>query len=269
MKKLSKEMEDAMARIETSVLPKQEKNEIQLIKQYEERAKSPAGARPTDYQSYKFTGKKSKVEEVREHLPLFRDYYIKHRVKEGKKTSLITLVDNFNEENPDIYFFPNISVIQKHRKLWDGEIAKRITPDRQEQLMILQSLESKKRSTIVPMTRDQIIPTSDNLVAGAAQLGKVLVDDAFQTMQDSQSNGYEDEEILIKKKQYALNVFSYVMRAAQGSQMVDIKRNAEKRETAGFMLDLMSRATAGNLSSEDMQLLTGSVKKEELYGNEG
>jgi hypothetical protein len=76
--------------------------------------------------------------------------------------------------------------------------------------------------------------------------------------QESGEDMYEDE-ILIKRRHYVLNVFNFVMRAVNQKEALLIKKQQEKRETASFLMDLIRKSTAGRVTPEEMTLLKSSI----------
>jgi len=104
------------------------------------------------------------------------------------------------------------------------------------------------------------VPSDDSLEAGAKTLGGELLNDALSILKRDQKEEelYEDE-VIVKRRNYVLNVYNYITRSAHSKETLRLKSNAEKRETMGFLMDLMSRATAGKMTDENMALLKQSV----------
>lgn len=216
-----------------------------------------------------FEGNFSKMEDMRERIPVFKDFYIERRIAaDGTKTSLIRLVDQFNEITPPGNFFPSSKQFARWRKQWDGVIAGKFS-DPNLAAATTELLEKRGAGSIAKQlasvykdkkkTSEHLVPSAAELEEGAATLGEMLLVDAAHTLKDTQEREevFEDE-VVVKRKMYALNVFNFVMKASHKRAEVDIKRHAEGRETAGFMLDLIARATAGNITEAELSLLKGT-----------
>jgi hypothetical protein len=128
-------------------------------------------------------------------------------------------------------------------------------------------LQQREMRQIVKLRDEQntaIVPDEHTLEVGAKTLAGELLNDAIDILKgDQESGGVFDEEILIKHRSYVLNVFNYITRAVQGKEALQIKSNAEKRETLGFLTALINRSTAGRITPEEMQLLKQSTSKTE------
>ena len=83
----------------------------------------------------------------------------------------------------------------------------------------------------------------------------------FRSDQDNEDS--YDEEILVKRRSYILNVFNYVTKAVHGKEALKLKSNADKRETFGFLTALINRSTAGKITPDEMQLLKQSIRGSE------
>lgn len=197
-----------------------------------------------------FDGRFRKIAELRDRLPAFRDFYLEKRFVGGEKLSAIKIVNMFNAMTPPGDFFPHATMFARWRKRWDAE---------QTGLVKSAEVRIKERETkaIVPVEG----VTMDSLESGMNTLGAELANDALQTLRDTQEReDLFDDEVVVKRKQYALNVFNYVVKAAHSKAALDLKRQGEARETAGFMLDILRRATAGKLTEGEMAMLRGSIR---------
>ncbi|MBT9151003.1 MAG: hypothetical protein DDT40_01184 [candidate division WS2 bacterium] len=67
-----------------------------------------------------------------------------------------------------------------------------------------------------------------------------------------------DDEVIMKRRNYVLNVFNFVTRAVHSKQALLIRGQSERRETAGFLMDLVRRSTAGKITPDEMVLLKQS-----------
>lgn len=207
-----------------------------------------------------FDGRFRKIDELRDRLPAFRDFYIERRFIAGEKLSALKIVDQFNAITPPGDFFPHATMFARWRKRWDAE---------QSGLVKNAETRIRERETraVVPVS-EGVVPAMEQLEEGMMTLGAELANDAMQTLRDTQEREeLFDDEVVVKRKQYALNVFSYVTKAAHSRAALDIKRHAESRETAGFMLDILKRATAGKLSAEDLATLRGSATRQHAHSD--
>lgn len=220
-----------------------------------------------------FEGKFSRIEEMRTRIPAFREFYLEKRfAPDGTKMSLVRLVDMFNEMTPPHDFFPQMNAYNRWRRDWDGElIGKFKSPELR--LAAKKALEKRGgNNSIAHMlmkikkegsreVAEYMVPDAQQLEDGASTLGEMLLFDAAHTLKDTQDREeVYDDEVVVKRKMYALNVFNFVMRSAHKRHEIDIKRHGEARETAGFFVDLLARAQAGKLSTAELEVLKGSVR---------
>jgi hypothetical protein len=107
-----------------------------------------------------------------------------------------------------------------------------------------------------------VIRTDESLMMGATlgskskRLADVLMDDALRMLNED-----EDEysaETNIKRKDHAMKVMAHVWKLDQKDQELALKRNADKRESAGFLMNLVRKATAGKLTENELELMRGS-----------
>lgn len=215
------------------------------------------------YPVYKnFDGQYRKLQELRHRIPEFRDFYIQKRFVGKEKLSAIKIVDQFNELYPhkegELPFFPNPGMYQRWRKRWDAE---------QTGLVKTAEVRLAEREEARLINTDDPHPM-EILEERVNTLGAELANDAMQTLRETQDREeYFDDEVVVKRKQYALNVFAYITKAAHSKATLDLKRHAEGRETAGFMLDILRRANAGKLSSDEIAVLRGSIRPKQEYGD--
>jgi len=85
------------------------------------------------------------------------------------------------------------------------------------------------------------------------------LNDAMQMLKEDQEleEIYTNDE-LIKRRSYIINVFSHATRLVHGKASLMLKASEESRNTAGFLMSLLSRATAGKITDEEMALLKSS-----------
>lgn len=193
-----------------------------------------------------------KVGEIRDLIPQFKAFYYAERRREPGR-SAIKIINDFNARIAPETFHPWEKQYRLWRKKWDAE------------LLAAQGFEEEQRAvqTVIKTHDEQgiaVVPDERTLEAGAHTLAGELLNDALGILKRDQDaeEAYEDE-IIVKRRNYVLNVFNYVMRAAHGKEALNLKSAAEKRQAAGFMIDLINRATAGNMTDEEMAMLRGSI----------
>jgi|SRR3989344_5140624 len=199
-----------------------------------------------------FDGRYHKINEIRDLIPQFKAFYYAEKRKEPGK-SAIKIINAYNAQIAPLTFFPWEKQYKLWRKKWDAEL-----------LAIEGYQEQQKEVRQLIKVRDEenalITPTDESLESGAKTLAGELLNDAMSILKKDQEEEelYEDE-IIVKRRNYVLNVYNYVTRSAHSKEALRIKSNAEKRETMGFLMDLMSRATAGKMTDDDMVLLRQST----------
>lgn len=197
----------------------------------------------------------SKVEELRDLIPRFKEFYYQKK-QENPDLREKDVMDAFDIElsGSKREFNPWPSTLRGWRKRWDADIALKMRDAkallRPEQRMI--------------QTRNDegalIIPDDGQMEGAAMNLGAELMNDAMTMLKGDQMNEdlYEDE-VLIKRRNYALNVFNFVMRSVHSKSALKLKANQEKRETASWLMDMVRASAAGKITKEDFQLMRDSV----------
>lgn len=199
-----------------------------------------------------FDGRYHKVGEIRELIPQFRAFYLAERRQEPGR-SAIKIINDFNKSIAPFTFFPWEKQYRLWRKKWDAELlAEQGYKEEQRKLRQIIKVRDEQNALIVPDER--------TLETGAHTLAGELLNDAMDILKrDQEDESAYDDDVIVKRRNYVLNVFNYVMRAAHSKESLNLKSNADKRETANFMMSLLNRATAGKVSAEDMALLRASV----------
>lgn len=198
-----------------------------------------------------------RIADYKDLLPAFKDWYYEKKIKDNGD-SLSNILRSFNLQvcqpmNRGFYPYPN--QIRAWRAKWDLDLMQQLNDNKS--LMI----PEKKSIKQVLKTRDdngEVILGNDysQLEAGIGTLGGELVNDALQMLRDDQAleEVYDTEE-LIKRRNYITNVFAHVTRLVHGKAALVLKASEEKRNTAGFLMSLLAKATAGQMSDEEMALL--------------
>lgn len=204
-----------------------------------------------------FDGHYHKVGEIRDLIPQFKAFYYAERRKDLSK-SAVKVINEFNRQIAPLTFFPWEKQYKLWRKKWDTELLAE-QGYKQQQREIRQIIKLKDEQNVA------IVPDEYALEVGARTLAGELLNDAMGILkQDQDSEDAYEDEIIIKRRNYILNVFNYVTRAVHGKEALKLKSNAEKRETAGFLIALLNRSTAGKITDEEMEMLKQSIppKKE-------
>lgn len=199
-----------------------------------------------------FDGRYHKVGEIRDLIPQFKAFYYAEKRKDPQR-SAIKIINDFNKQIAPLTFFPWEKQYRLWRKKWDAElIAEQGYKQEQHEMRQIIKLRDEQNGLIVP--------DEHSLEVGTHTLAGELLNDAMNLLKrDQEDENFYDEEILVKRRTYILNVFNYVTKAVQGKEALKIKSNAEKRETLGFLTVLINRSTAGKITADEMALLKQSV----------
>ena len=234
-----------------------------MVKESKERKLDPVGLQLF---GEKFLGY-MKLAEIVDLIPAFKDYYYEAKIKDPNET-LSAIVNGFNDNvcaDLDRKFHPSTGQMRVWRKKWD--------------LDLMQQMVDKESEIIERKNVHQIVKTRDNerklvlgavedseLEAGVKTLGGELLNDAMQMLRDDQElEEIYDEDTLVKRRNYIVNVFAHVTRLVHGKAALMLKASEEKRNTAGFLMSLLSRASAGKMTDEELSLLkTSYVQKKDV-----
>lgn len=195
-----------------------------------------------------FDGRYHKVHEIRDLIPQFKAFYYAEKRKD-LSMSAIKIINAYNAKITPLTFFPWEKQYKSWRKKWDAEL-----------LAIQGYHEEQKEVRQLIRVRDErnalVVPEDETLEAGARTLGGELLNDALGILKkDQEEEELYDDDIIVKRRNYVLNVYNYVTRSSHSKEALRLKSNAEKRETMGFLMDLMSRATAGKMTDDELDLL--------------
>lgn len=199
------------------------------------------------------------LEALRPYIAQFKEYYYKQMLTEVAQNPN-KILSTFNQEYPEVGFFPNPAQYRKWQSLWNVDLdAKRcsmnLTPLYQESVVIVRDDMGK---LIAP-------PPVENIEEGTRSLAGELLNDAMGMLKDDQQRGAElyTDDILIKRKKYVLNVYNFISRNAMAAETLRLKQQANVRENTNFLMDLLRRSAAGKISEEEMALLRNSTKIDE------
>lgn len=215
-----------------------------------------------------------KMETMRDLLPMFKGFYYDARIRHPQMTGKKIMAD-FNETvvfPMGRTFFPHMNNLKNWRAKWDLDIANQRKEQTGEEITTV--AVRKKTVAQVLKTRDEndnlILGTGyDEIEAGTTTLAGELMNDALQMLRDDQELGeVYDDEVLIKRRNYIVNVFGHVNKLVHGKASLLLKASQEKRENASFLMTLMAKATAGNLSEEEMGALKSTYRPEPIQVHE-
>jgi hypothetical protein len=200
------------------------------------------------------------VEEFKDLIAAFKEYYYQSKIKNPNEL-LSTILRTFNKDvcaPVNRLFHPSMSQMRVWRKKWDLDLMQQMTDKDLE-------ITEKKNIYQVVKTRDDerklVLGAADDMTleAGVRTLGGELLNDAFQMLRDDQElDEIYNDETLIKRRNYIVNVFGHVTKLVHGKAALMLKASEEKRNTAGFLMSLLARATAGKISEDEMELLKTS-----------
>lgn len=197
-----------------------------------------------------------RVAEYKDLIPAFKDFYYSAKIKNPKET-LTNIVRGFNKEvcEPlERLFHPAMPQMSSWRKKWDLDLMEQMTNKNLE-------ITTEKNVHQIIKTRDDernlVLGVDDNdLEAGVKTLGGELLNDAMQMLRDDQKlEEIYSDDTLIKRRNYVVNVFSHATKLVHGKAALMLKASEEKRNTAGFLMSLLARASAGKMSDDEMGLL--------------
>lgn len=202
-----------------------------------------------------------KTEECKPFIEGFKEFYYKKRLESDDRKPM-ELVKEYNELflYPDFKaFHPYPANVAAWSKRWDYDIYEKV----KNKVITVDSKNHYVAQLLV--TRDNYneliaTPPADNALEAATRtLAGELVNDALNMLrQDQNMEEAYDDEVIVKRRNYILNVLARVTTTVQGKQALILKASEEKRNTAGFLMDLLAKASAGTITPEEMDLLKSS-----------
>lgn len=203
----------------------------------------------------KFDGVYTRVAEMRDLLPEFKELYYERR-KENPNYSAMKLIAEFNDLIHPKRFYPYKNQYRVWRRRWDADI-----------LAMLRGAKLATDSEVNKLiqTRDAdgvILPPSDELLEmGSRTMAGELMNDAMGMLHYDQNLGEDffEDEILVKRRKYVLDVFKHVSDSVTKKEAIKLKKAQGQRETASFMMDLLRQSTAGKITPEQMDTLKSVV----------
>lgn len=194
------------------------------------------------------------VNDLRDLIPQFKEFYYRQRATFGMNKSRLKIIGEFQKTIEPFRFAPYPSTYAFWYKKWDKDI---ITPKEETALKIQEAQLVRLKDA----EEGRIIPIREDLDGASKTLAGALANDAMRILNADQTNEdiYTPNELL-NRRVYVLNVMKYLTSLVHGERALDIKSNAEKREQAGFMIDILRHAATGKMTDEELNLLRGSIK---------
>ena len=198
----------------------------------------------------------SKRSEIIDLLPTFKDFYYARKTRFPAITRKQVL-NQFNDEIKHLgrVFQPPLNTVKTWLNKWQRDI----------ELQLALKGEVKNRDAVVhPMIEakaampDIFKPMKTNqLEEGLNNLGGELLKDATRMLADDQlAEGDLDPIVELKRRSYILGVMGQLTKFVHGTAAIKLKQSEEKRNTTSFLMDLIKRAASGQLSQEEMTMLT-------------
>lgn len=201
--------------------------------------------------------KYQKLSDYTDLLPSFKDWYYTKKTANDRET-ITNILRTFNAEVCQPLgrkFHPKLEAVRAWRKRWDLDLIqtiKGLDHEVTERRNVYQVIKTRNED-------NQLVKGGigdGDLEDGIKTLGGELLNDAMQMLQDDRElEDIYDNETLMKRRSYIVNVFSHATKLVHGKAALMLKASAEKRDTAGFLMNLLARATAGKVSDEEINVL--------------
>lgn len=206
-----------------------------------------------------------KIGDFKDLIASFKDYYYSAKIKNPNET-LSGIVQGFNTEvciPLQRKFHPSGTQLRTWRKKWDLDLMQQM----QDKDLVIASEKDIHQVIKTRNEENQLVlggASDGDLEAGVRTLGGELLNDAMQMLRDDQAlEEIYDDETLIKRRNYVVNVFSHATKLVHGKAALLLKASEEKRNSANFMMSLLARSSAGKMTDEDMAILKGSYTNNE------
>lgn len=197
-----------------------------------------------------------RVGQLVEQLPAFKEHYYQERIK-NPNVNAFDVLQTFNEQAcyPNgTKFHPYPTQYKTWRKKWDRDIlAQNIDKD-----VIIYEPKNIRQVVKTRGEGGELVLGADygELEAGMTTLAGELINDAAQMLRDDQElEDIYDTDELMKRRAYIVNVFSHTTKLVHGKAALLLKKSAETRENANFLMGLLAKASSGKLSDEEMSAL--------------
>lgn len=205
-----------------------------------------------------------KIGDIQDLVKAFKDFYYEKKIVDPQRSNT-SILKEFNtvikKDGKKLHPYPNQSR-QWFRK-WEKDIAEKKTGEKM-------SVEDTQRKEIKELSKMQdndalLVPDENELEKGVRTLGGELLSDALRMLKADQA--FEealDDDMVIKRRNYVVNVFSHVTKMVHGKAALMLKASEEKRNSTGFLMELMRKATSGNLTEAELELLGTNYKTPEV-----
>lgn len=214
------------------------------------------------------------LEGIRDLIPAFKAHFYAERIKDPKMSGK-EIINSFNEMVAfplNRTFFPYMKNVSLWKAKWERDIAEQKKGQKEEDgLMVITPRASVKQILKTRGENGELVLGTGygDIEAGLTTLAGELTNDAMQMLRDDQEIGeVYDDEVLIKRRNYIVNVFGHVTKLVHGKAALILKASEEKRENAGFLMSLLAKATAGKLSEEEMGALKTTYTVPTVQHNE-
>lgn len=199
-----------------------------------------------------------KVGECRGNLPAFKELYYLRKVANLQTTTKAIIMEFNKTIAPDrLHPYPNTLKQWTHK--WDKNILEQLNFKKAE-LVVKQEVHQVIKTRASDTAIAYNVPEDGALEEGVRTLAGELLNDGMQMLRDDQEmEEIFDTDELIKRRNYVLNVLNHTTRMVQGKAALMLKASQEKRETAGFLMDLMREAAAGKFSKDKLDILKSAV----------
>lgn len=205
-------------------------------------------------QSFYWRPSYARLDTMRDLVPRFRDFYYEQKM-ENPDIREKDVMDKFDAAIAPRIFNPWPVTLKKWRRKWDKDID---TQMRERKLRI------KEETRMVKLRDDAgnlIVPEYSTLEGAAQSLGAELLNDAMNMIKADQiDEDIYDDDIIIKRRNYALNVFNFISRSVHKKSELKLKEKTDERETAAWLMDIVRVASAGGIAEDDMQMMKDAVQ---------
>lgn len=177
------------------------------------------------------------AEELRPFLDEYKAYYLANKAH----FSIPEILRNFRilKASMGISFKPQNVTVKRLYKAWDKE----------EEMKKNVVAYEKKNGPI----NSEVLREANTFNEKLESFADLLLEDAIETMGD----GEENARLKIEKKKYALGVAKVLFEKVQKDKLVSLKMKKDSRDGANWMLTLIQKAKSGELSGDDIKLLSG------------
>lgn len=200
-----------------------------------------------------------KVADLRPNLPAFKEFYYTKKVQDTTLSSRQILIE-FNETIAPDKFHPYPNQLKFWTAKWDKNILEQMGYKTEKGLIVKGDVYQHIKTRAQDQSLAYGTPEDETLEAATRTLGGELVNDALSMLRNDQElEEIYDSDELIRRRTYVVNVFAHVTRSVHKKAELMLKASQEKRETAGFLMDLMRSAAAGKLTQEQIDLMKSST----------